>query len=190
MSHNTSLFARWQNRLAFWCGSGMVTLGVALHLPMFWMGRKMGFRLVGMPMDTGMLVGMGLIILGVIAAAYGLLFVGPDLLVKRRVCIVRRVAIKPGRSARAIPLPGDVCVEDRLVLEFVTAKALGKRVFCPDDLAARLEDGGFHRVLKLALPRRRMTNVQRGSGIWRSADSWRTWQQGTAETAPQSSCRL
>ncbi len=73
MSHNGSLFARWQNRLAFWCGSGMVTLGVALHLPMFWMGRKIGFRLVGMPMDNGMLAGMGLIILGVIAAAYGLL---------------------------------------------------------------------------------------------------------------------
>jgi putative MFS transporter len=59
--------------LAFWCGSVMVTIGVALHLPMFWMGRKTGYRLVGMPMDNGMLIGMGLIILGVIAAAYGLL---------------------------------------------------------------------------------------------------------------------
>ncbi len=70
---NTSLFARWHNMLAFWCGSAMVTIGVGLHLPMFWMGRKMGFRLVGMPMDTGMLIGMALIVLGVIAAAYGLL---------------------------------------------------------------------------------------------------------------------
>lgn len=52
---------------------GHVTIGVALHMPMFWMGRKMGFRLVGMPMGTGMLVGMGLIILGIAAAAYGLL---------------------------------------------------------------------------------------------------------------------
>ncbi len=51
----------------------MVATGVALHLPMFWMGRKMHFRLVGMPMSTGMYVGMALIILGVIAAAYGLL---------------------------------------------------------------------------------------------------------------------
>jgi len=32
-----------------------------------------GFRLVGMPMGTGMLVGMALIVLGVVAAAYGLL---------------------------------------------------------------------------------------------------------------------
>ena len=47
--------------------------GVALHVPMFLMGRKTGYRLVGMPMGTGMLVGMALIILGVAAAAYGLL---------------------------------------------------------------------------------------------------------------------
>ena len=51
----------------------MVAVGVALHLPMFLMGRKTGYRLVGMPMDPGMLVGMALIILGILAAAYGLL---------------------------------------------------------------------------------------------------------------------
>src|SRR5579871_3685310 len=66
------LFASWYNMLAFWCGSAMVAAGVALHLPMFWMGRKTGWRLVGMPMGTGMLIGMALIILGVLAAAYGL----------------------------------------------------------------------------------------------------------------------
>ena len=58
---------------AFWCGSAMVTAGVGLHMPMFWMGRKTGFKLAGMPMDNGMLWGMALIILGVAAAAYGLL---------------------------------------------------------------------------------------------------------------------
>ena len=62
-----------RNALAFWFGSALVTLGVILHLPMYWMGRNMGFRLVGMPMDTGMLAGMGLIALGVIVAGYGLL---------------------------------------------------------------------------------------------------------------------
>jgi len=40
---------------------------------MFWMGRTTGFRLSGMPMSPGMLIGMGLIILGIAAAAYGLL---------------------------------------------------------------------------------------------------------------------
>ena len=73
MNRKTSLFAGWQQMLAFWSGSAMVAIGVALHLPMFWMGRKVGFRLVGMPMDNGMLIGMGLIMLGVAAAAYGLL---------------------------------------------------------------------------------------------------------------------
>jgi len=58
---------------AFWSGSAIVAAGVALHLPMFWMGRKIGFRLAGMPMDAGMIVGMALIVLGVSAAAYGLL---------------------------------------------------------------------------------------------------------------------
>src|SRR5271154_5744936 len=73
MNRQSSMFARWHNMLAFWCGSAMVASGVALHLPMFWMGRKMHFKLVGMPMTTGMYVGMALIILGVLAAAYGLL---------------------------------------------------------------------------------------------------------------------
>ncbi len=54
----------------------MVTAGVILHLPMFWMGRMTHFRLAGMPMGTGMLLGMALIIFGVAAAAYGLLPAG------------------------------------------------------------------------------------------------------------------
>jgi putative MFS transporter len=58
---------------AFWIGCAAVVIGVLLHLPMFWMARNMGYRLVGMPMDPGMLVGMGLIVAGVVAAGYGLL---------------------------------------------------------------------------------------------------------------------
>jgi putative MFS transporter len=73
MNRKASLFAGWRHMFAFWAGSAMVAAGVALHLPMFWMGRNMGFRLVGMPMDPGMLVGMALIIIGILAAAYGLL---------------------------------------------------------------------------------------------------------------------
>lgn len=67
-----TLFASTWNALAFWCGTLMVSTGVALHLPMFWMGRNMHFRLAGMPMDNGMLVGMGLIIGGFVAAGFGL----------------------------------------------------------------------------------------------------------------------
>jgi MFS transporter, putative metabolite:H+ symporter len=68
-----SLFSGWGQLVAFWGGSVIVAIGVALHLPMFWMGRMTGFRLVGMPMGAGMFVGMALIVLGVLAAAYGLL---------------------------------------------------------------------------------------------------------------------
>ncbi|MBV9504026.1 MAG: MFS transporter [Acidobacteriia bacterium] len=68
-----SLFAHWYNVVAFWCGSLMVAIGVALHVPMFLMGRHNGFHLAGMPMSTGMLIGMGLIVAGVAVAAYGLL---------------------------------------------------------------------------------------------------------------------
>jgi len=51
----------------------MVTVGVILHLPMFWMGRATHFQLAGMPMSAGMLLGMALIVAGVGMAAYGLL---------------------------------------------------------------------------------------------------------------------
>lgn len=73
MNRKRSLFAAWHKMIAFWAGSAMVATGVVLHVPMFLMGRKTGYRLVGMPMGTGMLVGMALIVLGVAAAAYGLL---------------------------------------------------------------------------------------------------------------------
>ncbi len=58
---------------AFVIGVIAVTIGVVLHLPMFWMGRSMGFRMAGMPMDSGMIAGMWMIIGGIAVAAYGLL---------------------------------------------------------------------------------------------------------------------
>ena len=58
---------------AFILGCTAVTGGVLLHLPMFLMGRMNGYVLAGMPMGSGMLAGMGLIVGGVAVAAYGLL---------------------------------------------------------------------------------------------------------------------
>jgi MFS transporter, putative metabolite:H+ symporter len=72
MSQRRSLFATWRHALAFWCGSVMVSIGVLFHMPMLWMGRNTGYTLAGMPMGTGMYVGMALIVLGVVAAGYGL----------------------------------------------------------------------------------------------------------------------
>lgn len=73
MDRKLSLFASRRKSLAFWAGSAMVSTGVILHLPMFWMGRTTHFRLAAMPMDTGMLAGMALIVAGVALSAYGLL---------------------------------------------------------------------------------------------------------------------
>ena len=58
---------------AFGLGCLAVTIGVLLHLPMFWMGHDTGFVLAGMPMDPEMIFGMYLIIAGIAVAAYGLL---------------------------------------------------------------------------------------------------------------------
>lgn len=58
---------------AFWLGCALVTIGVVLHLPMYWIARHHGFVLAGMPMDANMLCGMALILIGAACAAYGLL---------------------------------------------------------------------------------------------------------------------
>jgi MFS transporter, putative metabolite:H+ symporter len=58
---------------AFWFGVSAVTAGVGLHLPMFLGAASMHYRLVGMKPDTPMLIGMSLIVLGLLATAYGLL---------------------------------------------------------------------------------------------------------------------
>lgn len=73
MLRKASLFSDALHAFAFWAGCVAVTVGVLLHLPMFIMGRVVHYRLAGMPMDLGMLIGMGLIIAGTGAAAYGLL---------------------------------------------------------------------------------------------------------------------
>jgi MFS transporter, putative metabolite:H+ symporter len=57
---------------AFWLGIAAVTTGVILHLPMWVSGSKMHYMLVGMSMGTPMLVGMGLIVVGLLLTAYGL----------------------------------------------------------------------------------------------------------------------
>jgi len=58
--------------LAFWFGVIAVTAGVGAHLPMYWMARDNGFKLVGMEMDTGMFIGMAAIVVGMISSLYAL----------------------------------------------------------------------------------------------------------------------
>jgi MFS transporter, putative metabolite:H+ symporter len=62
----------FHNPGAFWFGAVAVTAGVLLHIPMYLMGKDIGYRLAGMPMDTPMLIGMAAIVVGLFASLYGL----------------------------------------------------------------------------------------------------------------------
>lgn len=73
MKQKGSLFSDSRHAFAFWAGCVAVTTGVLLHIPMFLMGRNTHWKLAGMPMGTPMLIGMGLIVVGFGATAYGLL---------------------------------------------------------------------------------------------------------------------
>ena len=73
MTQGGFMFGDRRSSVAFWLGSAIVTIGVGLHMPMFLMARDMNYMLAGMPMDPGMYVGMALIVLGIVAAGYGLL---------------------------------------------------------------------------------------------------------------------
>ena len=58
---------------AFWLGIIAVSVGVALHLPMFLGAADMDYMLVGMDIDATMISGMLLIVVGIAATMYGLL---------------------------------------------------------------------------------------------------------------------
>lgn len=73
MSPSIDARGTFGGRGAFWAGVVAVTAGVILHLPMYLEARDMGFRLVGMPLDLAMVVGMVLIVVGLAATFWGLL---------------------------------------------------------------------------------------------------------------------
>ena len=72
-SHHPRVLADRPHLWAFIAGCVAVTIGVLMHLPMFWMGRDNGFHLADMAMDAEMIWGMGLILVGIAVAGYGLL---------------------------------------------------------------------------------------------------------------------
>ncbi|NUO65310.1 MAG: MFS transporter [Gemmatimonadaceae bacterium] len=61
------------DRRLFWAGVVAVTAGVVLHLPMYAEARAMGYRMVGMPIDLTMSLGMVLILVGLVASVWGLI---------------------------------------------------------------------------------------------------------------------
>lgn len=85
---------------AFVLGCVAVTIGVALHLPMFLAAGSMDYRMAGMPMDSGMIVGMALIVGGVAIAGYGLL---PRNLAAQRASTAGLVVAAPEDAALGWP---------------------------------------------------------------------------------------
>jgi MFS transporter, putative metabolite:H+ symporter len=77
----------FHHRWAFWSGIAAVSVGVALHLPMYIQARDMGYQMAGMTIDRPMQIGMALIIVGIALSAYGLIprGGGPDLDLAARV---------------------------------------------------------------------------------------------------------
>jgi MFS transporter, putative metabolite:H+ symporter len=63
----------FEHRGIYWAGVLAVVTGVVLHLPMYYEGRDMGFRLVGMPVDLAMIAGMLLIVIGLAATVWGVI---------------------------------------------------------------------------------------------------------------------
>ena len=84
---------------AFVAGVAAVTAGVLLHLPMFLMGRDMGYRLYGMPMGPDMMVGMALIVGGVAITCYGLL--PSD--ISRQLSASHEIVVSPPEDAPLTP---------------------------------------------------------------------------------------
>jgi MFS transporter, putative metabolite:H+ symporter len=63
----------FEHRGIYWAGVLAVVTGVVLHLPMYYQGRDIGFRLVGMPVDLAMIAGMLLIVVGLAATVWGVI---------------------------------------------------------------------------------------------------------------------
>lgn len=57
----------------FWGGTALLTVGVVLHLPMYLDARSMHYHMAGMKMDAAMAIGMALIVVGLVAAGFGLM---------------------------------------------------------------------------------------------------------------------
>ena len=65
MGYRLFVFSGRRKAMAFWLGCALVTVGVALHLPMFIMAQNIGYTLAGMPMNSDMLFGMAFIVSGI-----------------------------------------------------------------------------------------------------------------------------
>ena len=152
------IFSDRRSLWAFWAGCAIVTAGVALHLPMYWMARDMGFRLAGMPMDSGMIGGMALIVAGIGVAGYGLL--------------PKRAAAAPAQAAGLVVSPPENAPLTRAHwgLMAVLVIALVVDVMKPASLGfvvpGMIREYGVPKSVVAWLPFSALTGTVVGSVIW------------------------
>lgn len=79
--------ARFPHPAAFWLGAAACVIGVALHFPMYYSARAMGYRMAGMRPDPAMIAGMALIVAGLAACSYGLIPTGANAVKKKAAAI-------------------------------------------------------------------------------------------------------
>lgn len=63
----------FRSKGVFWAGALAVSVGMGLQVPMYTDAASMGYKLVGMPMNTSMNIGMVLVIVGLFVSLYALI---------------------------------------------------------------------------------------------------------------------
>ena len=145
---------------AFWLGTVAVATGVVLHVPMLLMARSMGYRLVGMPMGSGMLFGMFLIIGGTILSGAALLDPAPRI-PKTEPIAVRRPTVQP----IAEPLTSAhwwliLTLTLALIIDMMKPASLGFVV------PGTAREYGLSRAVVAVLPFVALTGTALGSYLW------------------------
>jgi len=98
-----------------WAGIIAVAAGVLLHLPMYLGAGDAGYRLADMAVDAPMVVGMGLIVLGLVATTYGLLpkvaVTSRDSVARIRVRALDDAAIRPAHVVLMVAMAVAVTID-------------------------------------------------------------------------------
>jgi MFS transporter, putative metabolite:H+ symporter len=105
----------FHNRIAFWLGIVAVCTGVGLHLPMYVNARDMHYELSGMAIDTGMWIGMALIVSGIGLAVYGLVPRGApatrERMARLRVQALDEASMRPAHVALLVVMAAAVTID-------------------------------------------------------------------------------
>jgi putative MFS transporter len=151
------LFSDRRSAPAFWLGTLVVASGVLLHLPMFLMSRSMHYRMAGMPMGTGMVWGMALIVGGVAAALYGL---RPKTASAEGARLHERIIAPEDAPLTAWHWAAGVALAMALVVDTMKISSLG---FVIPGMSAEY---GISRASVALLPLSALTGATLGSFIW------------------------